>query len=151
MKSHASIARRLSVAALVVPLGAACGGGDPSVSESPSSFPADPYVTATSESGRLVAELRTSPEQPPVHGVLSVELTLRDAATGAPKDGLAVELVPWMLAMGHGSSVKPEVAATGGGRYVASRVDVFMPGRWELRTTVRGDTIDHLAPVLDVP
>ena len=93
--------------------------------------------------------MRTAPSQPPPRGTCTVEFVVTDAA-GAPKDGLDVTLVPWMPAHGHGASVKPTIVAKGNGRYVATNVDFFMPGQWELRTSFSpGD--DHAAPKLTVP
>lgn len=130
---------------------AACGGGGSEPSGAPDAFPSAAFATVVGARGAIQAEVRTSPTQPPTHGVLSVELTLRDAASGAPLDGLTVDVQPWMTAMGHGSSVKPTVTGGGAGHYVATNVNLFMPGRWELRTTVTGAVEDTLAPVLDVP
>jgi hypothetical protein len=111
------------------------------------SFPSAPYAVVTSDTG-LHVEVRTAPTQPPPRGVCSVELTITDSS-GAPRDGLALAIVPWMPSHDHGASVVPSVVAEGGGRYVASNVDLFMPGRWELRTTI--DTKDHVTPTIDVP
>ncbi|HEY8074074.1 MAG TPA: FixH family protein [Labilithrix sp.] len=136
---------RLAVLALLL---AACSsesgaGGD-------ATFPADPITSARSDSGALTLVVRTAPSQPPPRGTCTVELTITDA-TGAPKDGLVLDVVPWMPAHGHGASVRPSVVAKGGGKYVATDVDLFMPGEWELRTDVSGSTTDHAAPQITVP
>jgi hypothetical protein len=111
------------------------------------SFPNDPLATATSDSG-LTVVVRTAPSQPPPRGTCTVELTITDAA-GAPKDGLAVDVTPWMPAHGHGASVRPTVIAKSGGNYVVTDVSLFMPGEWELRTTIGGS--DHVTPKITVP
>jgi hypothetical protein len=55
-----------------------------------------------------------------------------------------------MPSHGHGASVHPEVHPEGGGVYRVEQVVFFMPGRWELRTTI-GDGEDHAAPVFQIP
>lgn len=108
-------------------------GEDPSGGTG-ASFPEAPLTTFASESGALDVEVRTAPDQPPARGVVSVEYRIT-GKDGKPVDGLGVTVVPWMPQMAHGASVKPSVAAMGGGRYVISEVELFMPGTWELRTT----------------
>jgi hypothetical protein len=114
------------------------------------SFPAKPLTTLHSDASALTIEVRTAPEQPPGRGVVSVEYRVTDK-DGAPVDGLTLEVVPWMPDMGHGSSVKPIVTAEGGGRYVVSNVQLFMPGRWELRTTTFGPVEDRATPSFQIP
>lgn len=80
-----------------------------------------------------------------------MELTITDAATGTRVDGLRPTVVPWMPAMGHGTSVAPTVTEKGAGRYLVTGVSFFMPGRWELRTTFPGKANDSAVPVFDVP
>jgi hypothetical protein len=113
-------------------------------------FPAEPLVSLESEVAHLHIDVRTSPEQPPTRGVLSVELTIEDPL-GTPLDGLTIEVVPWMPAMAHGASVQPSVTPRGGGRYVLRDVDLFMPGQWELRTAISGSYTDHATAKLYIP
>jgi hypothetical protein len=124
----------------------ACSSADVAAS---TEFPRDPYAVATSDAG-LRVEVRTSPTQPPPRGTCTVLFTIADA-TGAPRDGLAITVVPWMPSHDHGASVVPSVAPASGGKYVVSDVDLFMPGRWELRTTITGTATDHVTPTIDVP
>jgi len=84
-----------------------------------------------------------------VQGIDTVEFVVTDATTGAPVDGLTLGIVPWMPAMGHGSSVVPSVEPAGDGAYVATNVVLFMPGTWELRTSL--GTADSAVVTLDVP
>jgi hypothetical protein len=95
-----------------------------------------------SDSGKLQIEASTGPDQPPTRGVSTVSLDISDATTGEPADGLEVAVVPWMPAMGHGTSVKPAVEAKGNGRYVVSRVNMYMGGKWDLRITISGAATD---------
>ncbi len=109
---------------------------------------ATPFTSIVSAGG-LHVDVRTDP-QPPPRGTFDVLLDVTDAS-GAPKDGLTVDAVPWMPAMGHGSSIRAEVTPRGGGRYAIANVGMFMPGDWELRLTLGGSVTDHAAPVLSVP
>ncbi len=113
-------------------------------------FPADPLTSVPSDTGALRVAVRTAPAQPPQHGTCTVELTVTDAI-GASKDGLSLDAVPWMPAMGHGAPTTPQVEAKGAGKYVVKNVDFFMPGDWELRLTFSGAVSDHAAPKITVP
>jgi hypothetical protein len=146
MRLLPSLAAGLFVTAVSV----ACSDSAAEPGGATSAFPASALVTASSDSGALSFELRTGPAQPPSRGTCDVEYRIVDAATGQPVDGLALDVVPWMVTMGHGSSGKPTVTAKGDGRYVARDVSLYMPGRWELRTTVGGPRADRAAPALDV-
>jgi len=125
----------------------ACSGG---AQPGPMTFPSDAYLTVVSESRELLVQVRTSP-QPPQRGTIGVELVVTSAADGATRDGLTVDLVPWMPAHGHGTSLVPTVNVEGHGTYLITNVDLFMPGHWELRTTFSGPSIDHVAPAFDIP
>ncbi len=114
------------------------------------SFPDMAYTTATSASGALRLELRTLPAQPPPRGLVTVEYTVRDAE-GRPRDDLEMKITPWMPAMGHGTRTSFSVEPQGEGRYVASRLGLFMPGRWELRTTIDSPVSDSATVILQIP
>ncbi len=141
-----SLRRAARLGALVCLL-AGCSG-EPAAGDG--SFPSEPLSTVKSQGGALSVAVRTSPSQPPPRGTCSVELTVTDAG-GAPVDGLAVAVVPFMPSHGHGASVKPTVTPRGGGRYELTNVSLFMPGSWELRTTFTGKVEDRAAPIIDVP
>jgi hypothetical protein len=123
-------------------------GGEPGVASA--SFPAEALTTLTTQGGALQVEVRTAPDQPPGRGVIAVEYRVV-GSNGMPAPGLTLGVVPWMPDMGHGASVVPSVADMGGGRYVVSDVEVFMPGKWELRTTFAGAIQDSATPVLQIP
>ena len=89
-------------------------------------------------------------------------------ARGAPVAGLTLTIVPFMPAHGHGASVDPTVSETAPGIYVATPLDFFMAGNWELMTAISrtaqagsdggagdagaGGAIDDSAePTVDVP
>lgn len=133
--------------------GANSGGTDSGATDSgtDSGFPSAAAVRVQSDSTRLWIEVRTAPEQPPVHGSNTVELTITDAS-GTPVDGLTVVVVPWMPSMGHGSTTTPAVSPQGQGKYLVTNVTLQMAGTWELRLTITlpdgGE--ETAAPALDV-
>jgi hypothetical protein len=131
---------------LAVILLAGCSG---TASDTGTSFPAQPLEHLTSAGGAYGIDVRTSPTQPPSAGVLSVELRIVDR-DGGPVDGLVIDVVPGMPAHGHGASVHPTVAAKGGGVYVLDGVSLYMPGAWQLQTTLQGSTRDVATIPLDV-
>ena len=127
------------------------GCGDVDGASSPTtSFPVDPYAVLASEAGKLTIEVRTGPSQPPGRGTTDVQYVVR-APEGALVDGLAIQTTPWMPAMGHGTSVMPEAKSEGDGKYAVRNVSLYMPGRWELRTTFSGVMMDAATPTFDVP
>jgi hypothetical protein len=133
----------LAVAALLC---AACSSAAPA--SGPASFPSSAYTTATSDSGALVVDVRTSP-QPPSRGTDTIQLTVTQASDGSAVDGLTLSVQPWMPAMDHGTST-PTVTAQGGGVYLVTEVYLYMPGVWELRTSVSGPMTDHATPQLSI-
>lgn len=137
---------RLILCALASLVAAGCSS-DPAGG---AAFPAAPLLTSTSQRGALEIAVRTSPDQPPSRGLLSVEYRIH-APGGAPLDGLDLAVVPYMPAMGHGASTKPTVTAEGAGRYVITNVELFMPGAWELRTQITGSVEDSAAPSFEIP
>jgi len=117
-------------------------------------FTASPLVTATSAGGSLSVDVRTSP-QPPIEGLQEAQVVVTDTASGQPVDGLSLTVVPWMPAMGHGTSLVPTVTAKGNGVYEIDQLSLFMAGEWELRLTFDGappsNTGDTANPAFDVP
>jgi hypothetical protein len=155
-------ARSAVAAALVAVLG--CGGSSGTPALPPLSFSGTPAVTTASSSGDLSIAVWWSPLQPTV-GYDAAQLAVTDLM-GAPVSGATLTVVPWMLAHGHGSSVLPAVSETSPGIYVATPLDFYMSGTWELRTRIQragdggagdrgaGDsgTIDDTAhPTVDIP
>jgi hypothetical protein len=138
------------IAAHVLAL-ALCGCG---TSPSPSTldFPTDPLLSGVpSTQGALRFDVWTAPDQPPTRGTISVKLRATATADGAPVDGLVLDVVPEMPSMGHGTPLVPQVSETGHGTYVATNVNVFMPGRWDLLTTITpaSGTADAAAGLAD--
>jgi hypothetical protein len=125
-------ARQLALAGLLCL--SACASDDSAAAGSVGD--AGPFGTIASESGALSIEARTGPDQPPTRGLTTIDLDIADAQSGEPKDGLTLTVVPWMPAMGHGTSVKPALEAVGGGHYVISNVNMYMGGAWDLRIAI---------------
>jgi hypothetical protein len=141
---------RLTFLPILILASAAVLGCSSDPAQGSASFPAAAFATTASESGALTLEVRTSPDQPPSRGDISVEYRIT-GADGAPAEGLEIAVEPWMPAMGHGASIVPVVADDGEGRYVVSSVDLFMAGTWELRTTIAGSLQDSATPTFQIP
>ncbi len=141
---HRSIASRLGFVPplLLVPL-LAC-----STASAPEN--ACPLVTVASATGALNVEVCTSP-LPPIQGTDVARVTVTQASTHEPVDGLSVSVVPWMPEMGHGTSVVPTVTSMGSGTYEISNLVLFMAGEWELRLTFDGTVQDTANPAFYVP
>lgn len=142
--------KRLSFALVGTFLASAGCAGSPAA-ESSDTFPAAPLMSVSSASGALRVDARTSPTQPPEVGIGSWSFTITDTASGEPATGLSLDVVPWMPAMGHGTSTVPTVSDKGGGVYVVGEVVLFMPGQWDLRTAISGAEDDKLVVSVDVP
>jgi hypothetical protein len=104
--------------------------------------------TLMSDTGRYRLVVTSDPS-PPIRGVNAVTYFVEDGA-GTSLDGLGLQVVPWMPAHGHGTSVTPEIQPEGGGKYIVGNVLFFMPGTWELRTTFTTSG-DHAAPSFEIP
>jgi hypothetical protein len=141
----------LAVAVIAV---AGCGGA--TTPDMPALvFNGPPALTVPSASGGLTLAVWWSPVQPTV-GYDATQLAITDGS-GAPVTGLSLTIVPFMPSHGHGASVVPTVSESAPGVYVATPLDFFMAGHWELLTTIAGGgdaggTIDDSAqPTVDVP
>lgn len=129
-----------------------CGGPAPvdRMGFEPGVFPTEePLLTATTATGTRIS-LWTAPS-PPSKGATEVLYRVMDDASSTPVDALALGVVPWMPAHGHGTSVRAVVTPEGDGWYLAKVVYFYMSGRWELRTTLAGSVNDEVVPVLDIP
>lgn len=127
------------VCLLASALPAACSGSG--ASPVAASFP----LSVMSDSGQLHVTVTASPN-PPVIGTDTLELTVTAAADGSPQDGLSVSVAPYMPSMGHGTSATT-VTPEGGGKYLVTDVYLFMPGVWELKTTLGAD---HAEPTFQL-
>jgi hypothetical protein len=112
-------------------------------------FPDAALLTTPSADGTLTIALRTAPTQPPARGIFTGQFEVTDQ-NGAPVTGLTIEVTPWMPDMGHGSTL-PTVSEVGDGKYLLEEVNLFMPGLWELRTTITGKATTTADPQLQMP
>jgi hypothetical protein len=133
------------VGTVAVVAGVACSSG----TRPKADFPPTPLSTTMTQSGKLRIEMRTSP-QPPTQGGIDAEYIITDAASGAPRDGLTLQIRPWMPAFNHGA-IMATVTPEGGGKYLLTEIDLFMAGLWELKTTISGPVSDDVAPQFEVP
>lgn len=135
--------------ALAAALAGACGGAAGTGPAQPVlEFSGPSALTVASSSGQLDVGVRWSPD-PPAIGLAASELTITDTG-GAPATGLLLTVLPWMPAHGHGTSTMPAVSETAPGVYVATPIDFYMAGQWELRTTIAGAVDDTVTPALEL-
>jgi hypothetical protein len=131
--------------------GAASGGCSGGGAADTGTIAAEPAAVVTSDAGMYRISVHSAPDALPTRGVNTLRLVVTRVSDGAPASGLAVDVVPWMPAMGHGASVKPSVQpGAEPGTYDVSNVNLFMPGLWEIRTTIGGASSDHVAPQFDI-
>lgn len=116
----------------------------------PHSFPAQPLFELMTDSMQQRVSVRTAPQQPPTRGIVDMQLTITDAASNLPQTGLALRVLPWMPAMGHGASVRPMVTESAPGIYTLENLVLFMPGTWQIRTEWDEPVLTHVTPTLDV-
>ncbi len=107
-------------------------------------------TSLTSESGALHIEVTSAPNDSPSRGSNRIYFDVSAEDGGEPVEGLAMQMVPFMPAMGHGSGSEPSSSDVGSGRYEFDDVLLTMPGVWELRTTIDGAQSDYVAPRFDV-
>jgi hypothetical protein len=104
-------------------------------------FPNAAYTQFIAGVEPLAFELRTSPSQPPERGSFAMEVRVADRS-GVPRDGLDIDVVPFMGAHGHGTNANPTITPIGDGRYRIDGLELSMPGFWQLQFVVRGEGID---------
>ena len=129
---------------------AGCGGS--AGAPDPGAFASSPAATLTSDSGLHRIAVYSAPDAQPTRGVNALRIVITNVEGGRPATGLDLDVVPWMPAMGHGASVKPRVeTGTEPGVFTVTRVNLFMPGLWEIRTSIGGATQrDHATAQFEV-
>lgn len=95
-----------------------------------------PGLAQSGKSGVLHAKLLDIAPAPTAKGDNAWTLALFDAA-GAPVDGATISVKPFMPDHGHGSSITPLVTPAGSGKYGISRLNLFMPGLWQITFNVQ--------------
>ncbi len=108
-------------------------------------------ITRTTDVKLFRVELEIEPSQPIV-GSNAAILTVSDARSNQKIDDALIEVVPWMTMHGHGSSKKPAIKKTEGGRYRVENLYYTMEGDWDLIVTIqKGDSKDTVTfPVVNV-
>jgi len=144
LKVTVRVSRRL-IPVLASTVVAACGAS----AGLEQGFGSTPLVTVTSASGALRLAVFTDP-QAPTNGNVAVRYLITEVSSSQPIEGLSISVVPWMPAMGHGTSVAPSVEAAGAGVYEVKNVYLFMPGEWQLRTALSGGVNDSAVPSFTV-
>ena len=135
----------------VLLVAASCSGCSSADAPPPGAFAETPASVLTTAAGSYRIALHSAPDAQPSRGVNSLRLVVTKIADGSPAQGLDVDIVPWMPAMGHGASVKPTVqAGAEPGVYTVSNVNLFMPGLWEIRATIGGATSDHATAQFEI-
>ena len=128
-----------------------CVGCSDSGAADTGTFADTPAAVVTTDAGSFRIAMQSAPDAVPSRGVNTLRLVVTRISDGAPASGLVLDVVPWMPAMGHGASVKPTVeVGAEPGSYTVRNVNLFMPGLWEIRTTITGSSSDHVAPKFDV-
>lgn len=94
--------------------------------------------------------MRTAPDQPPTRGNVSLQLSITDAVSEEPLSGLDLKVVPWMPAMGHGTSVTPSIQEVSPGVYELRNLILYMPGTWQIRTDLVSASTDHVTPTFEI-
>jgi hypothetical protein len=139
------------MAACFVCVAGACGGDGHDEHE----FDAGEFVTCVGESradtyapglekaggeGTVRIRLIQSEPAPPVKGDNRWTVDVVDM-TGAPLDGLTIEVDPFMPDHQHGTPVKALVTPTGApGRYQVTPVNLFMAGLWQITIDMKTAT-----------
>ncbi|HEX4334273.1 MAG TPA: FixH family protein [Polyangiaceae bacterium] len=116
--------------------GGTASGGAPA--DGGTSFPGAALSTFMTPDSALKIELRTSPAQP-IHVGPNNEgmLTITDATSGNPVDGLSISVATWMPVMRHKCSEAPvKVEAMGSGMYLLTPLVASMPGACELQLSL---------------
>ncbi|HVY25308.1 MAG TPA: FixH family protein [Polyangiaceae bacterium] len=144
----------IALVTLFAPLGlAGCGGGDASTAEASqhevdvSACAADPRTSSyqanmsqKSQNEAFSLKLQKSDPAPPAKGDNTWQIQLVDAH-GAPVNDATIDVVPFMPDHGHGTSIHPLVTPDGSGKgqYAISRINLWMPGLWQVTLHVAAD------------
>jgi YtkA-like len=116
----------------------ACGGGQAATPDGDfTGCVGDPRADSYSagmmkvgKSGTVSAELASSDPGPPIKGVNSWSVLLKDSA-GAPVDGATIGVKPYMPDHGHGTQVKAVVTPMTNGVYGITPLYFYMAGLWQ--------------------
>jgi len=93
-------------------------------------------LTETSAKGTFVATVMSIDPAMTVKGTNSWTVQIADM-TGAPVDGLAMNIVPFMPDHQHGTSIAPVATGQGGGVYSITPLYLYMEGYWTVTITLQ--------------
>jgi len=139
--------RRTALLSLLLASLAACGGeGDDDVQglKCDEETRADMFEAGMVKSGANglfdVALLEAMPA-PPDKGDNLWLVEVRDATSGAPVADTTLKVTPFMPDHGHGTAIQTVVTPLGEpGQLELDRINLWMPGLWEVRIKVTKDT-----------
>ena len=94
-----------------------------------------PGIRAAGTSGTASVTIESATPSSPTKGNNEWIVSVQDAQ-GAPMDGLTIAIAPYMPDHGHGSSITPQIAPLGGGKYDVTLINLFMPGIWTITFTL---------------
>jgi hypothetical protein len=83
------------------------------------------------EGGIFTFRLVSSDPAPPVKGTNAWTIDVLDTS-GAPVDGMELDVTPYMPDHGHGTSIVPQITDMGAGEYSVTPLYLFMGGIWEV-------------------
>ncbi|HEY2515142.1 MAG TPA: FixH family protein [Polyangiaceae bacterium] len=92
-------------------------------------------IQAKGASGAASVTIDSATPSTPIKGNNEWIVSVTDAQ-GAPLDGLTITVSPFMPDHGHGSSITPQIAPLGGGKYDITLINLFMPGIWQITLTL---------------
>ena len=105
-------------------------------------MPYQPGMQVTSSAGTFTIKLLDSSPGPPVKGNNVWNLEIDDASSGAPVDGLAIDVTPWMPDHNHGTSAAVGVMPAGGGDYTLMPIYLYMSGFWQVKMNLTATAND---------
>lgn len=126
------------ILAVVLATGAACGGDDePESADAGYNCALDDRgetysagMTKTGDAGYQFAIVDALPS-PPAKSDNDITISITDA-DGNPAATAGLNILPCMPDHGHGSAIKPTVTPNGDGTFTIERLNLWMPGLWEL-------------------
>ncbi|MCA9705729.1 MAG: FixH family protein [Myxococcales bacterium] len=93
---------------------------------------ADDFAVDLSKMGeRYVTTIVDAMPAEPTRGDNTWTVRLTDGS-GAPVEGIAIDVKPWMPDHGHGTSVEEQVTEMGDGEYMFTPLNLHMAGYWEI-------------------
>lgn len=109
-----------------------------SAANTPSAVSATSAAEVDTDDAHFHVAIFTAPEATLSRGVNTLRLVVTNKQDSSIATSVtSVHVVPWMPAMGHGASVKPHVQSdVSPGVFLATDVNAFMPGLWEIRLTI---------------